>query len=148
MLDDMLVPDRIAVSPMRSWMNGTTVELGTNERVKAFHPRGHVADKPLFKTVNLYSLSATLWREIALKLEERIRQGRVGDYYETVFAEMVAGATLILEAVLFDEKKWFEVDTPEDLAFANTMFWPSSEPRSHKLGLHALTNPSVPTALR
>ncbi len=37
------------------------------------------------------------------------------EYYEVVFAEMVADGSLSLECVLFDPDQWYEVDTLEDL---------------------------------
>jgi hypothetical protein len=46
----------------------------------------------------------------------------VNDYYETVFAEMVADGSLSLQAVSFDGKPWYEIDTIEDLSAAEEMF--------------------------
>jgi hypothetical protein len=48
-------------------------------------------------------------------LERVIADGRVNEYYEVVFAEMVADGSLSLECVLFDSDQWYEVDTLADL---------------------------------
>ena len=40
MLTEMLQPDKIAVSRIRPWMNGTTVAVGPGQRVTAFHVGG------------------------------------------------------------------------------------------------------------
>jgi choline kinase len=123
-LDTMLIPDRIAVSRMLKWMNGTTVELDEEDHVQSFHPKGHVSTGPLFKTVNVYSLSASLWRKTIFKLDDYIQRNRVNEYYESVFSDLVADRAATFEAVFFDEDKWYEVDTLKDLAVAESMFAP------------------------
>lgn len=87
MLDDMLKPDKIAISRMLPWMNGTTVELGLEQRVTAFRKGGEIYDDARqYKTVNLYSLSLDSWRKIEQSLNRYISAGRLGEYYEAVFA--------------------------------------------------------------
>lgn len=49
-------------------------------------------------------------------------------YYESVFAEMIAEGDLSFEAVFFDDQRWYEVDTLEDLREAERLF-PSSNGR-------------------
>ena len=69
MLADMLQPDKIAISRILPWMNGTTVELGSNRRVTAFRMGGDSCDNARqYKTVNLYSLSLHSW----IKIEKRL----------------------------------------------------------------------------
>jgi NDP-sugar pyrophosphorylase family protein len=55
-------------------------------------------------------------------LEQHISAGRVNGYYETVFAEMVADEDLSFEAVFFDNRRWYEIDTLEDLRNAEQLF--------------------------
>jgi len=58
MLTQMLKPDKIAISRMLPWMNGTMVELGSKRRVTAFRLGGVNRDKEIqYKTVNLNSFS-------------------------------------------------------------------------------------------
>jgi len=45
-----------------------------------------------------------------------------------VFAEMVAKGDLSFEAVFFDDQRWYEIDTLEDLYEAERLF-PSSNRR-------------------
>lgn len=52
--------------------------------------------------------------------------GRLGDYYEAVFAELVADGTLKFDAVFFDAERWYEIDTTLDLREAEKLF---SRPR-------------------
>ena len=123
MLDNMLYPDRIAISRLRPWMNGTTVVLGAGSRVTAFRPdcKQHDAT-PHYKTVNLYSLSLKTWQAMEERLSRYVSDGRLGVYYETVFADMVADGSLAFDAVFFDADRWYEIDTLADLDAAEKLF--------------------------
>ena len=138
----MRVPNRIAVAQFQPRMIGTTVSIDESGRVVSFHV-GADPDTPDLaqKTVNLYSLSAAAWREVVQRLERRITAGTVHDYYEVVFAEMVAEGLLTLQAVSFDTGRWCEIDTLEDLRVAERLFfesrefsWPRRTGRSYSSG--------------
>ncbi len=122
LLDDMLCPDRIAVAHMEPWMNGSTVTVNQSQRVMRFHDGDGPLDEIRYKTVNIYSLSLSSWQGIAERLDQYISDGRVNSYYEAVFAEMVADGSLSLQAVSFDSKPWYEIDTIADLAEAEKLF--------------------------
>jgi choline kinase len=123
LLDDMLYPDRIAIARMQPWMNGSTVTVNRFQEVKAFWiGTAGPSDELMYKTVNIYSLSLSSWHQIKERLDQHISAGRVNDYYETVFEEMVADGSLSLQTVSFDGKPWYEIDTIEDLAEAEEMF--------------------------
>lgn len=122
MLDGMLQPDKIAVSRNLPWMNGTTVTVDANKQVSAFHAGGSTSDAPQYKTVNIYSLSLPTWKEVQNRLNSYISEGRVGEYYEAIFTEMVADGTLHFEADFFNPDRWYEVDTLADLSEAEKMF--------------------------
>jgi len=123
LLDAMRYPDRIAVAKMQPWMNGTCVTLNKSNHVKAF-----LADNEnsfgdaKYKTVNIYSFSLASWRRIEKRLDKRISDGNVNDYYETIFADMIFDGSLSLYNVSFDGKPWYEIDTLEDLAQAEKLF--------------------------
>jgi choline kinase len=121
--DNMLQPDKMAISRILPWMKGTTVELGFEKRVTAFRIGTHAHNySHHYKTVNLYSLSLNSWNKIEERLSRYVSEGRLGEYYEVVFAEMVADGTLSFGAVFLDEDRWYEIDTKEDLRAANIMF--------------------------
>ena len=123
LLDELLYPDRIAVSRMQPWMNGSTVTLDQFDQVDAFHNGApYPADEIRYKTVNIYSLSLSSWHGISERLDQYISAGRVSDFYEIVFAEMVADRRLSLQAVHFDDKSWYEIDTIADIAEAEKLF--------------------------
>ena len=123
LLDDMLYPDKIAIARMQLWMNGSTVTVNQFQQVKAFgNGAARSSDETRHKTVNIYCLSLSSWHRIAESLDRFISAGRVNDYYETVFAEMVADGSLCLQTVSFDNKPWHEIDTIADLTKAERIF--------------------------
>lgn len=123
LLGDMLLPDRIAVAKMQPWMNGTFVTVDSFQQVKAICPacsdsNGYIK----YKTVNMYSISLHSWHGITKKLDEYISDGKVNEYYEVIFAKMIADSSLDFAVVSFDHKPWYEIDTIEDLAEAEKLF--------------------------
>jgi choline kinase len=139
MLKDMLIPDRIAISHILPWMNGTTIELNAQEDVVTFHVKRCEIDKSRYKTVNIYSLSLQSWRRIIARLDRYITDHRVGEYYEAVFAEMVADGTLAFDPVFFDENRWYEVDTVADLSRAELIFPHTPQATTAECYLQVLT---------
>ncbi|MCF6310993.1 MAG: phosphocholine cytidylyltransferase family protein [Verrucomicrobiales bacterium] len=132
LLDHMIYPDRMAVSKMLPWMNGTTVELSSSQEVTAFrmgNASSHQA--PQYKTVNIYSLSLLSWEKIEACLSRYVSDEKLGDYYEIAFAELIADRTLSFEAVFFEADLWYEIDTAEDLLAAEILF-ASSHSISHR----------------
>jgi len=127
LLEDMLYPDRIAVSSLQPWMNGTCVTVDDNQRVESFHLGNSCAPgQTKYKTVNIYSMSLKSWRRVARQLDKRIADRQVQDYYEVVFSDLVASGELSFDVVSFDHKPWYEIDTMDDLAVAEELFSPAS----------------------
>lgn len=123
LLTEMMQPGRIAVAGMQVWMNGTTVTLDPSRQVSAFQIGAIDAPgETCFKTVNLYSFTVESWGNVAQRLDEHVTAGKVNEYYETVFAEMIADGSLAMEAVSFDSGRWYEIDTLEDLHNAELVF--------------------------
>ena len=125
LLTDMLYPDKIAVARMQPWMNGSTVTVNQFNKVDAFHSDAAHSSKDIrYKTVNIYSLSLSSWYRVVEKLNQYILADKVNDYYEAVFAQLVTEKHLSFQAVFFDDKPWYEIDTMEDLSIAEKMFFP------------------------
>lgn len=123
LLFDMLHPDRIAVATPRPWMQGTTVSLDDSQCVTAYHLGNDALRYPLaFKTVNIHSLSLPTWRHMIRCLDAYVSAGRLNDYYEAVFRDMVATGAFNPQAVSFDDGRWYEIDTQEDLSAAEMLF--------------------------
>lgn len=123
LLDQMVYPDRMAVSEMLPWMNGTTVELSSSQKVTAFRMNDDSShQQQQYKTVNIYSLSLASWGKIEARLSRYVSDEKLGDYYEIAFAELIADRTLFFEAVFFEPDLWYEIDTGEDLLAAEILF--------------------------
>ncbi len=121
MLKDMLQPDRIAVSTLQPWMNGTTVTINRHQKIEAFHKDIKKTAGRQYKTVNIYSLSIQTWESVCKRLNHCISNNWVNGYYETVFADMVTEGCLSFTPVLFDADHWYEIDTIADLRAAALM---------------------------
>ncbi|MDF1861134.1 MAG: phosphocholine cytidylyltransferase family protein [Verrucomicrobiales bacterium] len=123
LLDGMLKPDKMAISEMLPWMNGTTVELDSCNGVTAFRPGGYSSvSSQQYKTVNVYSLSYSSWKKVEERMSRHVLAGELGEYYEVVFAEMIADGTLSFDGVFFDSDLWYEIDTGIDLIEAENLF--------------------------
>ena len=106
-------------------MSGSTVTLDRSDHVHAFHSTtnpGNSAKYCPLKTVNMHSLSLSSWKQVEKRLGLYISSGKVNDYYEAVFSEMVRENTLSLKAVTFDPARWYEIDTLTDLDRAELLF--------------------------
>jgi L-glutamine-phosphate cytidylyltransferase len=120
LLEPLLRRDRIAVSRQLPWMNGTTVTLDRDGYVDALYspPPGvffeHCTDPDHFMTVNICSLGRDTWRLVGERLDRHIAAGHTRYFHDVVFAELIEEGTMALEAVLFPEDRWYEVDTPAD----------------------------------
>ena len=122
MLNEMMQPNKIAISNILPWMNGTTVELNKGKGVTSFEVGQDENKLPRYKTVNIYSLSLDSWNKVVDRLGDYVLGERLGEYYEVVFSDMIADGTLNFDAVFFNENRWYEVDRIEDLIMAELMF--------------------------
>ncbi len=130
----MRIRDRIAVTGVQSQLLGTTVSIDEFGRVISFRVGADHCGRGLgHKTVNVYSLSLATWQEVVRRLDRRIAAGRVHDYYEVVFAELVDEGLLTLESVHFDDGRWCEIDTLEDLRTAEELFIDSRRARRPRM---------------
>ena len=87
MLDDMLHPDKIAISEIRPWMNGTMVELDADAKINSIHVGYEKINPSWYKTVNVYSLSLNSWKKVEKVLNRFILEERIDEYYELVFGK-------------------------------------------------------------
>ena len=122
-LHGLLYPNKIAISRLQPWMNGTTITMDSLNRVQAFGMGGNgYTEITRYKTVNIYSLSDSSWRNVNERLELYISSGKVNEFYEVVFKEMIVDGSLSMEGVFFNPELWYEIDTPADLVNAESIF--------------------------
>ena len=109
-LEEMLEPDKIAVSRVKPWMNGTMVTMNAHRQVSSFWLKNIAPTEDIFyKTVNIYSLSQRSWQKVVERLDEYVSKGRVKEYYEVAFKQMIEDGNLSLDCVFFDKNRWYEV---------------------------------------
>ncbi|MCD6343244.1 MAG: phosphocholine cytidylyltransferase family protein [Spirochaetaceae bacterium] len=144
LLEGMLYPDRIALDNFGSWMNGTSVTLTDTGSVNAFiSGNAESPSEETYKTVNIYSLSRASWNAVSQRLDTVISAGKVNDYYETVFSDLVDEGSLSFQKVSFKNKPWYEIDTIEDLRVAEKLF-PSIRPVLVDKPVNLLPQPRLP----
>ena len=107
-----------SISP---WMNGTTVSLNKDDTVSSFHMAANASEKNHYKTVNICSLSLECWYRVLDKLDHYVSAKNLNSYYEAVFADLMAEDSFMFSAVLFDQDRWYEIDTIEDLQQAEKL---------------------------
>ncbi len=116
LIGELNLPDRIAISRMLPWMNGTTITMDCSGQVASFrNSRIALTGDNEYKTVNIYSFSRSTWRRVFSRLDQVVTEGRVNEYYEVVLKEMVADGSLSLDCVTVDADCWYEVDAMRDL---------------------------------
>jgi choline kinase len=131
MLGSMLLPDRIAVSKLQPWMNGTTVTINNKKQINAFQKNVQHPGNSHYKTVNIYSLSTQTWQLVRERLDHHISNNMVNGYYETVFADMVTEDCLSFTPVFFNADRWYEIDTSADLLAAGQVCRLYEYPSTH-----------------
>jgi choline kinase len=128
LLEQLLQPDRIAVSRQLPWMGGTTVTLDSGGNVDAFYPPPpgvygqHCTAADHFMAVNICSLSCDVWGEVSERLDARVTAGQTDLFYESVFEEMAAEGSMRSKATVFPAERWYEIDTGADLRAAELVF--------------------------
>jgi choline kinase len=123
LLDEMVYPDRIAIALMQPWLNGTTVSIDTENKVTRFQKGTKETYTDIrYKTVNIYSFSLSSWQAIVKRLDQYVKEDNVNCYYEVVFSEMLDDKSLAFDAITFDHKPWYEVDTLHDLKETEKLF--------------------------
>jgi choline kinase len=125
-LEPLAQPDRMIVSAYTSDMNGTGVEVSEQGVVTRLVLGRHMAGEDrtkLRKTVNLYSFSAETWSgQLEPAMREYIEAGDLNYFYEAALGRRIDAGTAHMTAVDVTDKKWVEIDTPDDLAAAEALF--------------------------
>jgi choline kinase len=125
-LEPLLMPDTMIVSAYTERMDGTAVELDLMGRVTRMVLGEQIAREEralLKKTVNLYSFSPASWADHFLPTVcGFIEAARVDSFYEAALQSSINSGALRLTAIDVSERKWIEIDSPQDLVIAETMF--------------------------
>ena len=114
------------VDRFESHMNGTVI-LADDRVAEAMvlkADQGPDFDyRSVLNTVNIYRLSReTLAESIIPEMEEFIAEGRTDQYYEAAFAKLIQSGRMNMTVMMTGKNRWAEIDTLEDLRYAEKMF--------------------------
>lgn len=119
-------PDIVAVSKFERWMDGTVTTFDDDRNVTAFIDKSNFKwdnCEQYYKTVNIYKLSREFFSEWYMPfLEAYIKTCGNNAYYEMVLKVITNICTRKLKVFDVTGRKWYEIDTPQDLQTAQTIF--------------------------
>ncbi len=114
------------VSKYQPWMDGTVAVVTEDGKISALIEKQDIEHQNAdiyYKTVNIYKFSKCFSQQSFIPcMEEYIAAHGKGQYYEMVLKELTKAGRLRLNALILDARKWYEIDTKEDLARAASIF--------------------------
>lgn len=126
--DFMTCPDKdvMLVDRFTPNMNGTVITFDSSRKVTGMFLKKDQGEtfsfENTFKTVNFYKISKNLSINFFLeKLDQHIRQQDTGSYYELIIKEAI-DTGMPFHAFETGSRKWYEIDTREDLEEAEKLF--------------------------
>lgn len=119
-------PNLAVVSPFESWMDGTVTMMDHNDNIISVVDKAHFDWEKIsdyYKTVNIYKFS----KDFSLKyyipfLEAYLKAFGENEYYEQVLKVLAFLEDSGLKGLKVSGKRWYEIDDPQDLAVAETIF--------------------------
>ncbi len=120
----LMEPDTMLVSEYQEEMDGTGAAIGDGESIVGLQLAAHKSPEGvnrLKKTVNYCSLSRASWSEIERRVSQWVTEGRTGEYYEAVFAELLSEGKVSFSASDISSLRWKEIDDLIDLAAAERL---------------------------
>ena len=125
-ISKMSYPDSIAVSPFKSYMDGTIITTKDDYVKMIYLKSSKIRPKKaetLFKTVNIYSFSKNNHKNfIQPTVNKLVESGSHQTYYEQAFAILIENNSFPINVIIFDNDAWYEIDTKEDLKEAKKLF--------------------------
>lgn len=127
---NMLIKEKsenvILIDKFNFQMNGTVVKLDSNDMVKSMFLKKEQGEgfdySDAYKTVNFYKISKEFSDNyFCEKLQKHINEGNVNSYYELIIKEAI-DQNIPFKGLKTGNKKWWEIDTPEDLKIAQSVF--------------------------
>ena len=119
------------VDKYESWMDGTCVKLGQDDRIEAFVPGKRVVfnDKDqYYKTVNIYKFSRRFSETHYVPfLNAYLRALGENEYYEQVLRVIALLDDPGIVAKRLDGQLWYEIDDIQDLDIAESLFSPDDK---------------------
>lgn len=121
------------VDRYESWMDGTCMKLGSDDRIEAFisHKNFNYSEiGSYFKTVNIYKFSREFSETCYLPfLEAYLMALGNNEYYEQVLKVITMLDEPGIRAKRLQGQRWYEIDDIQDLDIAQSLFVPNAEER-------------------
>lgn len=119
-------PNLAVISHFEPWMDGTVTMLDHEDNIVSVVDKAHFDwDKTsyYFKTVNIYKFSKDFSRKYYLPfLDAYLKAFGDNEYYEQVLKVLAFLEDSGLKGFKVAENRWYEIDDPQDLAVAETLF--------------------------
>ena len=121
---EMRCDNATVVDRFQPFMNGTVI-LARGDTADAMVLKRDQSPgfdyRRALKTVNIYKFCHRAVRELMPTLDEYVSEGLTDHYYEMAISEAIADGAIRLNVLRTGRHAWAEVDTPEDLAAAESM---------------------------
>ncbi len=119
-------PNLAVVSKFESWMDGTVTMMDEDRNIVSVIDKASFKWKKVekyYKTVNIYKFSKEFSRSYYLPfLEAYLAAFGHNQYYEQVLKVLAFLEDVRFKAFPVSGKRWYEIDDPNDLAVAETIF--------------------------
>lgn len=136
---DAQEPNMAVVAKYDQWMDGTVVVLDKKNHIIDFLDKSmfrYEDVKYYYKTVNIYKFSRRFSEKQYIPfLEAYLTAYGTNQYYEQVLKIFSHIKNSELSAYVLGEENWYEIDDPQDLDIANTIFAQDSK-KLKKYELH------------
>ena len=119
------------VDKYESWMDGTCIKLGKNDKIREFISGKKLEFeeiKDYYKTVNIYKFSKEFSKNTYVPfLEAYTKALGNNEYYEQVLRVITLVDDAELRVKRLDGQLWYEIDDVQDLDIAESMFNPDED---------------------
>ncbi len=130
-------PTLALVDKFASWMDGTCMELDSDDAIRDFIPGKYLKfeeKEQYYKTVNIYKFSQNFSANTYMPfLEAYLKAMGVNEYYESVIKLIALLENSEIRAKRLTGQVWYEIDDVQDLDIASTLFSNSKEERYEAL---------------
>jgi histidinol-phosphate/aromatic aminotransferase/cobyric acid decarboxylase-like protein/choline kinase len=125
-LVDDVEPNLAVVSKFESWMDGTVTMVDEKRNIVSVIDKADFKWKRVedyYKTVNIYKFSKEFSKTFYLPfLDAYMAAFGQNEYYEQVLKVLAFLSDVRLKALPVSARRWYEIDDPNDLEVAETIF--------------------------
>ena len=130
-------PNVALVSKFESWMDGSVVTLGKDNRIREFLTKANFDFenvKDYYKTINIYKFSKEFSEQTYIPFLEAYSISRGNhSYYEQVLKIIVMLDTCDLIVKIIENIDWYEIDDIQDLDIAESVFASTNEEKMRRI---------------